>query len=197
MDRQIILASSSPRRRDFLEKYQMNFDIISSNLDEKINHKESPEQVVMALAFEKAMDVAQRCSQESIVVAADTVVFLEKILGKPQNREEAKAMLMHLSGKEHSVFTGMAVVSLGENKKIIEFQETKVWFNDLSEEDIELYLNTGEYKDKAGAYGIQGFGEILVNKIEGDYPTIVGLPVAKLNQLFKNHFGINMLRNIG
>lgn len=196
MNNKIILASASPRRKAYLERYNVKFNVIESEIDEIVDQNENPEQVVMSLAFEKAIYVANKCNSDATIIAADTVVYLEEILGKPKNREEAKDMLKSLSGKEHSVYTGIAVVNLQKNKKIIEFDETKVLFNFLTDDEIESYLDTNEYIDKAGAYGIQGYGEILVDKIQGSYSNVVGLPISKLNSILKKHFEFDLLKQV-
>lgn len=196
MNNEIILASSSPRRKAYLERYNVKFNVIESEIDEMVNQNENPEQVVMSLAFEKAIYVAGKCNMDATIIAADTVVYANEILGKPKNREEAKDMLKSLSGKEHSVYTGIAVVNLEKNKKIIEFDETKVLFNFLTDDEIESYLDTNEYIDKAGAYGIQGYGEILVDRIQGSYSNVVGLPISKLNSILKKHFEFDLLKQV-
>src|SRR5690606_28176532 len=116
-------------------------------------------------------------------IAADTIVYLNGIMGKPKNIDEAFHMLKSLSGKTHSVFTGICIIDTETNKKVVDYEKTIVEFNELSDEFIEKYLQTGEYTDKAGAYGIQGYGELLVKRIEGCYNNVKGLPITKLNNL--------------
>lgn len=188
----IILASASPRRKEILENTKLKFDIIKSDIDEIILEKESPIQAVMRLAFEKSMDIASK-NEDDLIIAADTVVVLdENILGKPKDKEEAYNMIRSLSGRTHEVITGISLVNLGLSKKIIDYVVSTVKFKELSDEDIKDYIHTNESLDKAGAYGIQGYGAMLVEKIEGDYFNIVGLPISKLSDLLKKHFSINL-----
>ncbi|CEI72037.1 MULTISPECIES: Maf family protein [Romboutsia] len=187
----IILASASPRRKEILENINVKFDIVKSDIDEVILEDELPPQVVMRLAFEKSMDVA-KSNQESLVIGADTiVVFNNTILGKPKDKEDARNTIKLLSGNTHEVITGISLINLSANKKIIDYVVSKVKFKDLSEDDINDYINTGESLDKAGAYGIQGYGSLLIEEIQGDYFNIVGLPISKLSDLVKMHFDIN------
>lgn len=188
----IILASASPRRKEILENTKLKFDIIKSDIDEIILEKESPIQAVMRLAFEKSMDIASK-NENDLIIAADTVVVLdENILGKPKDKYEAYNMIRGLSGRTHEVITGISLVNLGLSKKIIDYVVSTVKFKELSDEDIKDYIHTNESLDKAGAYGIQGYGAMLVEKIEGDYFNIVGLPISKLSDLLKKHFSINL-----
>ncbi len=188
----IILASSSPRRKEILENTNVKFDIIKSEIDEVILDNELPSQVVMRLAFEKCIDIAAK-HRESLVIGADTVVVLDDIiLGKPKDIDEAIAMITQLSGKTHQVITGISLINLTANKKIIDYVVSNVKFKDLSAEDIKDYIQTNESLDKAGAYGIQGYGALLVEEIQGDYFNIVGLPISRLSDLLKQHFSINI-----
>lgn len=188
----IILASSSPRRKEILENANVKFDIIKSEIDEVILDNELPSQVVMRLAFEKCIDIATK-HRESLVIGADTVVVLDDIiLGKPKDIDEAIAMITQLSGKTHQVITGISLINLSANKKIIDYVVSNVKFKDLSAEDIKDYIQTNESLDKAGAYGIQGYGALLVEEIQGDYFNIVGLPISRLSDLLKQHFSINI-----
>lgn len=188
----IILASASPRRKEILENTKLKFDIIKSDIDEIILEKEAPIQAVMRLAFEKSMDIASK-NENDLIIAADTVVVLdENILGKPKDKEEAYNMIRSLSGRTHEVITGISLVNLGLSKKIIDYVVSTVKFKELSDEDIKDYIHTNESLDKAGAYGIQGYGAMLVEKIEGDYFNIVGLPISILSDLLKKHFSINL-----
>ncbi len=188
----IILASASPRRKEILENTNLKFRIIKSDIDEKIFEGESPQQVVMRLSFEKCMHIA--CKHESsLVIGADTIVVLDDmILGKPKDKDEAYCMLKKLSNKIHQVITGISLINLEGNKKIIDYVVSNVKFKDLSEEDIKDYIQTNESLDKAGAYGIQGYGALLVEEIKGDYFNIVGLPISKISDLLKQHFSINL-----
>lgn len=188
----IILASASPRRKEILENTNIKFRIIKSEIDEVLLENELPCQVAMRLAFEKSMDIATKY-KSSLVIGADTIVVLgDTILGKPKDEEDAINMLKRLSNREHQVITGISLINLDENKKIIDYVVSNVKFKNLTEEDIKDYIKTKESLDKAGAYGIQGYGALLVEKIEGDYFNIVGLPISKISDLLKVHFNINL-----
>ncbi|MEW9079647.1 Maf family protein [Terrisporobacter glycolicus] len=188
----IILASKSPRRREILENTKVRFSVKESQVDEVIKADESPKETVMRLAYEKALDVANN-NKESLVIGADTIVVInDRILGKPKNEEDAYNMVKLLSGKTHCVITGFALINLSLNKKVIDCEVSQVTFKELSEECIKDYLNTKESLDKAGAYGIQGYGGLLVNNIQGDYFNIVGLPISKISDCLKDHFKINL-----
>lgn len=189
---EIILASKSPRRREILENIKVRFSIEESEIDEVIKLNELPKETVMRLAYEKALDVANR-NKESLVIAADTIVVInDTILGKPKDEIEAYNMLQLLSGKTHYVITGFALINLSLDKKVIDYQVSKVTFKKLSEQCIKDYLQTKESLDKAGAYGIQGYGGLLVENIQGDYFNIVGLPISKISDCLKDHFDINL-----
>jgi len=185
----LILASSSPRRKELLENLQLTFNTVSSDVDENYDPNLDPDEIVMELAYRKAKAVAKQYPT-SFVIGSDTIVVCGKdILGKPQNREEAFSMLLNLSGKTHSVFTGVAIMTPKEEVKF--FEKTDVEFWELSHKEINQYLDTGEPFDKAGAYGIQGLGSLLVKKITGDYFAVVGLPVARtIRELKKSGFEI-------
>lgn len=177
----MILASKSPRRKELLSYITTDFKIDSKDVDEALPHAIEPSQAVLHLSKIKAEPFRDT---GDIVIGADTVVALgNTILGKPTDEQDARNMLKMLGGKEHSVFTGVTV--LKDKKSQSFFVETKVKFFDLTDEDIDNYLATNEYKDKAGAYGIQGYGSLLVEEIQGDYFNVVGLPISKLNQVLK------------
>lgn len=177
----IILASNSPRRREILSNF-IDFTVISKEIDEIKDDCFSPWTTVMALAYEKGIEVAKD-NVDEVVLSADTLVELDgKLLGKPKNREDAKIMIKSLSGKIHNVYTGYAIFKLSKKIKYVSYEKSSVKFYDLSDDEIEKYLDTLEYKDKAGAYGIQGKGSLLVEKIEGDYFNIVGFPIGKINR---------------
>ena len=189
---EIILASKSPRRREILENTKVRFSIEESQIDEVIKLNELPKETVMRLAYEKALDVANR-NRNSLVIGADTIVVInDTILGKPKDDIEAFNMLKLLSGKTHYVITGFALINLSLDKKIVDCQVSQVTFKELSEQCIKDYLQTKEYLDKAGAYGIQGYGGLLVENIQGDYFNIVGLPISKISDCLKDHFDINL-----
>ena len=188
----VILASASPRRKEILQNTKLNFDIQKSDIEEVILENESPEDMVVRLAYEKAFDVAKR-NTDRLVIGADTIVALDnEVLGKPKDQNEAYQMIKRLSNKAHKVITGISLINLKENKIIKDYVVSFVTFKDLSEDSIKDYINTNESLDKAGAYGIQGYGALLVKNIQGDYFNIVGLPISRLSDLLKNHFDINL-----
>ncbi|HJG95946.1 MAG TPA: Maf family protein [Romboutsia timonensis] len=188
----IILASASPRRKEILENANVKFKIMASSIEELTLDSESPCQMVMRLAFEKGIDIASR-QKSDLVISADTIVVLDNtILGKPKDEIEARKMITSLSGRTHQVITGISLINLDNNKKIIDYVISNVKFKKLSEEDINDYIRTRESLDKAGAYGIQGYGALLVEEIQGDYFNIVGLPISRLSDLLKKHFNINL-----
>lgn len=173
----LILASSSPRRKELLETLQLSFEVHSSDVDETYNPVLSPPEIVMELAMRKSENVAMK-HQKAFVIGSDTIVVQDgQVLGKPKDKTEATVMLRKLSGRTHLVYTGVSIFS---PKTHIEFYEkTEVVFWELTDEEIISYVNSGEPLDKAGAYGIQGFGSTLVKKINGDYFSVVGLPVSR------------------
>ena len=180
----IILASASPRRSELMTLAGFRFDVICADIDEIVPEKALPQEVVMSLALQKAQAVAKdHC--KSAVVGSDTVVALDgKILGKPRSEKEAAEMLRSLSGRIHKVYTGVAIVC-GE-KVTSFFEETEVEFYPLTDQEILDYVATGEPMDKAGAYGIQGRGAVLVKRINGDYFNVMGLPISKVYRELKD-----------
>ena len=205
--RQIILASASPRRKELLEQIGVEFEVCPAKGEEVITST-IPEEVVQELSRQKAEEVAAMVSsykenheelmtpQELIVIGADTVVALDgNILGKPVDEADAVRMLSMLSGKTHSVYTGVTIVVVDENNRAGElsfFEKTDVTMCDMTQEEIQWYVDTKEPMDKAGAYGIQGKCAIFVKEIKGDYNNVVGLPVSHLYQELKR-LGINLL----
>lgn len=188
----IILASGSPRRKEILANTNVKFEVLTSDIDEKIFDFEEPAQLVLRLAFEKCMDIAIN-NPEKLVIGADTIVVLDnEILGKPKNEEEAFDMLSKLSNRAHQVITGISIVNLAMDKKIVDYVISDVKFKNLSDKDIKDYISTGECLDKAGAYGRQGYGALLVQEIKGDYFNIVGLPISRLSDILKENFDINL-----
>lgn len=189
----IILASSSKRREEILKKYNFEFRIIKSHIKEPINENDKPEELVMSLAFRKAYDIAKD-NPESIVIGSDTVVYYNgEILTKPKDSKEAFNMLSSLSGQTHDVISGICVINLEKNIKIIDFEKTKVKFRILDKKMIEDYIATNEPFDKAGSYGIQGIGALLVEKIEGSYLNVVGLPIVNLDKVLNKFFNIGII----
>ncbi len=175
----LILASASPRRSALLSQIGLTFEIFPSEIEEPLPDKDlSPEKVTQKLAKLKARAVAERYT-EGIIIGADTLVLLKKeLLGKPKNREDAKSMLSRLSGKTHRVITGVALIDVKKKTETTWSEVTKVCFRELCADEIDNYIESGEAKDKAGAYGIQGRGAAFVKRIDGCYFNVVGLPLA-------------------
>lgn len=179
----IILASQSPRRRELLERMGITgFQIVSPGVEEDMNQALPPAELVERLSAQKARAVLEREGPEGLVIAADTVVALDgAVLGKPADELDAFKMLTTLSGCRHQVYTGLTVLCGGA--AITEHEATGVRFRELSAEEISAYISTGEPMDKAGAYGIQGYGALLVEGIFGDYYNVMGLPVCRLGRI--------------
>lgn len=178
---ELILASGSPRRRQLLELYTKDFTVCASDFDEKAVQADTPKQLVEALARGKCLAVAQD-HPDCLVVGSDTVVEVDgQVLGKPQDAEDAKRMLRALSGRTHAVHTGVCVSGGGRTESFVD--SCKVRFFPLDEEEIERYTATAEPYDKAGAYAIQGRAALWLDRLEGDYYTIMGLPVSRTARL--------------
>lgn len=180
----IILASASPRRRELLKLICEDFKSVSPDVDETVPAQVEILERPQFLAVKKAMHVCGELSEKAVVIGCDTGVFIDdEMLGKPKDEEEAFSMLKRLQGKDHLVVTGCCITD-GTHKR--EFSVTsRVFFYPLSDEDIRDYIATGEPMDKAGAYGIQGKGSLLIEKIQGDYFNIVGLPLSALTRELK------------
>lgn len=188
----IVLASASPRRAELLRQIGVAFTVEASDIDENSVKANEPPKWVQYLALEKAKDVAKRM-EAGLVLGADTIVVKEeKILGKPQSPEDALKMLEFLSGSVHEVMTGFALVDAFSQKIITDVEITKVKFRKLTLKEIQAYIASGEPMDKAGAYGIQGLGCLLVEGISGCYFNVVGLPLNRVAQHLK-HFGVETL----
>lgn len=182
-DDELILASGSPRRFNLLKQVGIPFRQVVSGVSEDMEVPEEPQAHVLELSRRKAEDVARQMSS-GIVLGADTVVVLDgHILGKPADGQEAAQMLLKLSGRAHEVFTGLTLLDVTRGFSVSDVECTEVTFRELSEEEIAEYISTGEPLDKAGAYGIQGKGAILVSGIKGCYYNVMGLPLAKLMEL--------------
>lgn len=193
MKQKIILASGSPRRKQLLEGLGLPVEVCVSAVEETVEGNPPPHLYVQQLALLKGAAVAKNI-KKGLVLSADTIVwFRNKVLGKPENQEDARRMLWAMSGKTHSVFTGICVIDAKTGKSITDYEETTVTFRTLTEEEIYRYVETGEPMDKAGAYGIQGIGSLLVDGIAGDYFNVVGLPLNKLYLVLKEEFEINIL----
>lgn len=192
--KKIILASASPRRKEILKQIYIDFDVIPSNEEENISQLNGyPEEKAEILALAKAREISKRvCS--GLIIGADTIVVLDNVIfGKPKDEKEAFEMLSNLSGREHYVITAIAVIDAQTKDERVIHEKTKVTFVKISSESILAYINTKEPFDKAGAYAIQGIGALFVEKIEGCYFNVVGLPIVKLNKLLKE-FGFEVLK---
>lgn len=185
----IILASNSPRRRELLTQIGLTFAVAPADADESVLPGEAPEAYAVRVALDKARIAAERAG-EGIVIAADTIVVIgDSILGKPADVRDAERMLMSLAGKEHRVVTALAVIDSASSRRLTRISVTKVWFRDLTVREIAAYVATGEPMDKAGAYGIQERGALLVERIEGCYSNVVGLPLSLLGEMLRE-FGV-------
>jgi septum formation protein len=190
--KKIILASASPRRKELLEKISLKFEVDASDCEEDINPRLEPEELVRQLSIKKAKSVAAR-HKNAIIIAADTIgVMGNKILGKPHTKNEASKMLQTISGKSHLVITGFSILDTTINKIVTGTVSTRVHIKKLTGQEIDAYVKTGEPLDKAGAYAIQGMGAVIVEKIEGDYYNVMGLPLNALAEALKE-FGINII----
>lgn len=194
----IILASASPRRSEILKNIGLDFEVLISDADESsISTECGAELYVQELALLKAAAAAKKAdyTKDALVISADTVVVLDgQILGKPEDENDAVKMLEMLSGREHEVITGICVFRLKDAFSVCDRVVTKVKFKNLSRDIIDLYVNTKEPMDKAGAYGIQGMGAVLCEKLDGDYFNVVGLPVSRLADILREEFGIEVLK---
>ena len=185
----VILASKSPRRVEILEKIVKEFEVVQSNFDENtIDFKGDVEKYVKDLSRNKAIEVSKRLNEPSIVIAADTVVFQNgKVLEKPKNEEDAFSMLSSLSGNTHKVYSGICLINTYDDTVVTDCDCTEVKFSELNPRQIRNYINSGEPMDKAGAYGIQGLGGAFVERIEGCYYNVMGLPLNKLYKALENY----------
>ncbi len=188
----IILASQSPRRRELLGQMGVKgFKVLSPEVDEHVEGNPDPASLVEQLSLRKASAVAQRADEDDLIIAADTVVVLDgAVLGKPADEREAFAMLSALSGNRHYVYTGVTVLRGGQ--VLTAHECTTVTFREVEPHEISAYIATGEPMDKAGAYGIQGLGALLIRRIEGDYYNVMGLPVYRLGRMLAE-LGLDLL----
>ncbi len=188
----LILASQSPRRRELLERMGLTeFEIRPAAGEEIASPDLAPAQLVEELSRQKAREIALTADAEDVIIAADTVVAADgRVLGKPHSTQEAQQMLRFLSGRTHTVYTGITVCRGGQ--VLTQHEATDVVFRTLTEGEIDAYVATGEPMDKAGAYGIQGRGCVLVEGIRGDYYNVMGLPVCRLGLILRN-FGVDPL----
>lgn len=188
-NKQIVLASASPRRKELLELMGLTFTIIPSKKEEIIT-KTIPSEIVEELAAQKAEDVAKQLTEDAIVIGSDTIVVCDgEVMGKPADEKAAFAMLHKLQGRVHEVYTGVAVINWknGEITSDIFSQKADVTVHEMTDEEIWGYIRKGESMDKAGAYGIQGSFAVFVDEIKGEYNTVLGLPVAGLYQVLKKY----------
>lgn len=194
---EIILASASPRRRELLANMGLQFTVLVSDADESgVDTSVPPEIYVQELALLKAAAVAKTIikNKDAIVISADTIVVCDgEILGKPKDEEDAVRMLASLSGKSHKVYTGFCVMRLSDAFTVCKNVCTEVVFKPLTREKIERYVKTSEPMDKAGAYAIQGLGAMLIERINGDYFNVVGLPVSELSDVLETEFGYKLM----
>jgi septum formation protein len=184
----LVLASASERRHELLRRITKTFDIIVSGFDEEeVCFQGDFGEYVKKLSMGKAYDVAKKLEGECIIVGCDTIVAFDgKVLGKPKSRQDAQEMLEVLSGNMHSVYSGITLVNTSTGKIITDYIKTDVKFSPLAKEDIEAYIDTGEPMDKAGAYGIQGYGGVFVEEIHGCYYNVVGLPLNRLKFMLRD-----------
>lgn len=174
------MASASPRRRLFLSDLGLEFEVITADLDERPFHGETPSEFVSRISMEKCVSVSS-VYRDGSILGADTVVVLDgEILGKPADEESAKAMLKRLSGRWHEVWTGFCIFNQSHGVTVQRTVKTDVLFSRLTDKVCDAYVKTGESMDKAGAYGIQGLGGALVERIRGSYTNVVGLPLAEV-----------------
>lgn len=189
---EIILASASPRRKQLLEQIGLKIRCIAADVNEEGFSNLAPQDLVRELAWHKAQAVARQ-TEQSIIIAADTVVVVDDvIMGKPTDREDARQKLSLLSGREHQVMTGICVINQQNESYTTAVEITRVFFRRLLNSEIQAYLDYGEWVDKAGGYGIQGLGALLIEKIDGCYFNVVGLPLSKLYQLLYKQ-GVHLL----
>ena len=187
----IILASASPRRRELLKLMGLDFTIRTASHDETMDPSAAPADEVARVSLLKAQAVCPSCAEEDIIIAADTIVVCDSlVMGKPHSEQDAFSMLRRLSGRDHQVMTGLTVMQ-GKNAETVTVTTT-LHFRDLSDEEIRAYIATGEPKDKAGAYAVQGLAAMFVVKLDGDYYNVMGLPVCTLATMLRKR-GVRIL----
>lgn len=193
MKPKIILLSNSPRRKELLSGAGIEFTTRHNSFEENTDPSLPPKDFVILSALEKVNHT--KSNQDEIVISADTIVYFDnRLIGKPKNMDQAFAVVKQMCGKSHTVYTGIAIKNHNTGEIIKDCEETEVYFNDLSDAEIESYLHKINPLDKAGAYAIQDHGSILVNRIEGCYYNVMGLPVSKLFFMLKK-FNLNVLQN--
>lgn len=184
----LILASGSPRRRELLDLMGLTYTVETPDVDESFSGR--PSETVMEISRRKAAAVAARHS-DSIIIAADTLVFADGALGKPHTPERAKEMLRSLAGNWHHVYTGITVINTRSGRILRNVDKTRVHLVPMTEQEIDAYVVTGEPLDKAGAYGIQGMGGMFVDRIDGSYSNVVGLPMSMLRIMLAQVGGVD------
>lgn len=192
----MILASKSPRRKEILENFGFNLQIKTKEIEE-VSSKENIIEKIKDISNKKAYEVANE-NKDDFVISADTIVSInDKILGKPKNQEDVYNMLRELSGKSHEVITAFSIININKNICYSDAEITKVFFNEITDAEIKWYIETKEPFDKAGSYGIQGKGALFVNKIEGDFFSVMGFPLGKfLRALKKLNIDLNCLEKL-
>lgn len=189
----LVLASGSPRRRELLSGLGFSFEIIVSDVDETVEGEMQPHEIVRTLAYRKAAAVSNTL-QDGIVIGSDTIVVVDGVvLGKPADEQDAFRMLKTLQGRSHNVYSGVAVVDADSGKQLVDHRSTQVHMRPLTDIEIWSYISTGEPRDKAGSYAIQGIGSTIIDRIEGDYFTVVGLPMELLASMLTS-FGFHVLK---
>ncbi|MBP5426910.1 MAG: septum formation inhibitor Maf [Clostridiales bacterium] len=185
--KKIFLASGSPRRRELLRNIGLKFEVVKSNFDENtVDFERTPQELAESLAYGKAKNVKSLVDQ-GIIIGADTLVTLDnKVYGKPRDSKEAFDMLKSLSDKTHEVITGVVLIDTVTNEVLVEHEITKVTFNRLTNEEITAYIKSNDYQGKAGAYGIQNRGAVLIKKVDGCYFNVVGLPIGRVCRMLKD-----------
>lgn len=186
MNNRIILASTSPRRKELLQSVGIDFEIIEPSADESLMAKETPENYALRLSREKAISVSSNLDGNTLVIGADTIVVVDnEILGKPKNEEDARRMLNKISGRTHHVLTAFSITKPKDEVLHTHVVGTEVLVKTLEPDEIEGYIKTTEPMDKAGAYGIQGVGAFMVKEIKGSYTNVVGLPLVEVIEALK------------
>ena len=189
---QIILASGSPRRRELFSQLGLDFEVVIPHVDESTRIGEHPEDFCSRISMDKALRIAHN-NMNALVIAADTIVVVDdRILGKPENKKEAAEYLMLLENRMHDVYTGYTIIN--RQKNITRAIRTRVFFRSMTAGEVSWYVSTGEPMDKAGAYAVQGTGSVFIDKIEGSYTNVIGLPLSDLYHDLKI-FGLN-LKNV-
>lgn len=193
-EQNLILVSASPRRRELLKRLGFQFEVKPADVDERAIEYKSPRELAMKAAYQKVLSKASELTPSSILVGCDTIVVLDgTVFGKPANADEALQMLRTLSGRRHSVISGVAVKAT-PSSVLLDVEESYITFRGLSEREIREYVESGEPMDKAGAYAIQGGARAFVEKIEGDYWNVVGLPIHKLLDMLSQYMDVGEYR---